>query len=97
MVSAQKIKYNGIFSDTGLGDLDIILDVSFDSDNGAMSTYLNRSAIAAESHDGRYKNTTRYKYDELFSPQFTIVKRDFSDFTQEELRRLLKYLTYQGG
>ena len=93
MVSAQKIKYNGIFSDTGLGDLDIILDVSFDSDNGAMSTYLNRSAIAAESHDGRYKNTTRYKYDELFSPQFTIVKRDFSDFTQEQARRVLKYLT----
>ena len=93
MVSPQKIKYNGTFSDTGLGTLDIILDVAFDSDNGAMSSYLNRSAVASESYDGRYKNTTRYKYDELFSPQFTIVKKDFSDFTQEEVRKVLKYLT----
>ena len=93
MVSPQKIKYNGVFSDTGLGDLDIILDVAFDSDDGAMSSYLNRSAVAVESHDGRYRNTTRYKYDELFSPQFTIVKKDFSDFTQEQIRRVLKYLT----
>ena len=93
MVSPQKIKYNGVFSDTGLGDLDIIFDVAFESDNGAMSSYLNRSAVASESHDGRYKNTARYKYDELFSPQFTIVKKDFSDFTQEQVRRVLKYLT----
>lgn len=93
MVSPQKIRYNGIFSDTGLGALEVILDVAFDSDNGAISSYLNRSAIASESHDGRYKNTTRYKYDELFSPQFTIVKKDFSDFTQEEVRQVLKYLT----
>lgn len=93
MVSPQKIKYNNIFSDIGLGALDIILDVAFDSDNGAMSSYLNRSAVASESHDGRYKNTTRYKFDELFSPQFTIVKKDFSDFTQEEVRKVLKYLT----
>lgn len=93
MVSPQKIKYNNIFSDTGLGALDVILDVAFDSDNGAMSSYLNRSAVASESHDGRYKNTTRYKFDELFSPQFTIVKRDFSDFSQEEIRKVLKYLT----
>lgn len=93
MVSPQKIRYNNIFSDVGLGTLDVILDVAFDSDNGAMSSYLNRSAIASESYDGRYKNTTRYKFDELFSPQFTIVKKDFSDFTQEEVRKVLKYLT----
>lgn len=93
MVSAQKIKYNGIFSNEGLGDLDIIIDVAFDSDNGAMSSYLNRSAVASESYDGRYKHTHIYKYDELFSPQFTIVKKDFSDFTQEQVRRVLKYLT----
>lgn len=93
MVSPQKIKYNGVFSDVGLGVLDIILDVAFDSDNGATSSYLNRSAVASDSYDGRYKNTHRYKYDELFSPQFTIVKKDFSDFTQEEVRQVLKYLT----
>ena len=93
MVSPQKIKYNGVLSDIGFGTLDVILDVAFDSDNGTTSSYLNRSAVASESYDGRYRNTHRYKYDELFSPQFTIVKRDFSDFTQDEVRRVLKYLT----
>lgn len=93
MVSPQKIRYNNTFSDTGLGTLDVIFEVAFDSDNGETSTYLNRSAVASESHDGRYKNTTRYKFDELFSPQFTIVKKDFSDFTQDEVRKVLKYLT----
>lgn len=93
MVSPHRIRYNNVFSDVGLGDLDVIFDVAFDSDNGAMSSYLNRSAVASESYDGRYKNTTRYKFDELFSPQFTIVKRDFSDFTQEDVRKVLKYLT----
>ena len=93
MVSPHKIKFNNVFSDTGLGSLNIIIDVAFDSDDGAMSTYLNRSAVASESYDGRYRNTTRYKYDELFSPQFTIVKQDFSYFTQDEVRKVLKYLT----
>ncbi len=92
MVSPQKIKYNGIFS-TDLSPLDIIIDVAFETDNGATSSYLNRSAVASESYDGRYKNTYRYKHDELFSPKFTMVKKDFSDFTQEEVRKILKYLT----
>lgn len=95
MVSPQKIKYNDTERSIHeiLTPMEIILDVSFDSDNGTMSSYLNRSAVASESHDGRYKNTAKYKYDELFSPQFTIVKKDFSDFTHEEVRKVLKYLT----
>lgn len=95
MVSPQKIKYNDTEKTIHqiLTPMDVILDVSFDSDNGTMSSYLNRSAVASESHDGRYKNTYKYKYDELFSPRFTIVKKDFSDFTQDEVRKVLKYLT----
>lgn len=94
MIHPHKIKYNNIFSDKeGFGDLEIILEVAFQSDNGTMSSYLNRSAVTSESYDGRYKNTIRYKYDELFAPQFTIVKKDFSDFTREEVRKVLKYLT----
>lgn len=93
MISPQNIKYNGININDFLSPLTVILDVAFDSDNGAMSSYLNRSAVASESYDGRYKNTYKYKYDELFSPQFTIVKADFSDFTQSEIRQILKYFT----
>lgn len=93
MVSPQKIRYNNMEIHAELNPMDIILDVAFESDNGAMSSFLNRSAVASESHDGRYKNTYKYKYDELFSPRFTIVKKDFSDFTQSEVRKVLKYLT----
>ena len=95
MVSPQTIKYNDVDINDYLNfdSSDVILDVAFESDSGAMSSFLNRSAIASESHDGRYKNTAKYKYDELFSPQFTIIKKDFSDFTQSEVRKVLKYLT----
>lgn len=93
MVSPQNIRYNNEDIEDYLNPLTVILDVAFDSDNGETSSFLNRSAIASESHDGRYKNTHRYKYDELFSPKFTIVKKDFSDFTQSEVRQVLKYLT----
>lgn len=95
MVSPQKIKYNSVNQSIHdvLNPMEVILDVAFDSDDGTVSSYLNRSAVAAESYDGRYKNTYRYKYDELFSPSFTIVKKDFSDFTRDEVRKVLKYLT----
>jgi hypothetical protein len=91
MVSPQKIRFNN--NKYAELTIDVITDVSFDSDNGEMSSFLNRSAVAAESYDGRYKNTAKYRYDELFSPKFTIVKADFSDFTQNEVRQVLKYLT----
>lgn len=94
MVSPHKIKFNGLWSTTSLNPLEVIMDVAFDSDNGEVSSFLNRSAIASESYDGRYKRTIRYKYDELFSPKFTIVKKDFSNFTQDEVRQVLKYLTH---
>jgi hypothetical protein len=91
MVSPQKFRFNkDKYAEL---TMDVITDVAFDSDNGEMSSFLNRSAVAAESYDGRYKNTHRYKYDELFSPKLTIVKKDFSDFTQSEVRQVLKYLT----
>jgi hypothetical protein len=93
MISPQKIKYNNEELHVYLNNMNIILDVSFDTDSGAIATFLNRSAVSSESHDGRYNNTYAYKYDELFAPKFTIVKSDFSDFSQQEVRKVLKYLT----
>ena len=92
MVSPYKIKYAGIFSNE-LNMPDLIMNVAFDSDDGETQTYLNRSAIQSESYDGRYKNTVRYKYDEVFAPKFTFMKKDFEGFSMDEVRFLLKYLT----
>jgi hypothetical protein len=92
MVSPHKIKFNQISSEE-LNVIDLIMCVAFDSDNGETSSFLGREAVASESYDGRYKNVTRYKYNELFSPRFTFLKKDFGNFTMEEVRQVLKWLT----
>lgn len=92
MVSPHKIKFNKISSEE-LNVIDLIMCVAFDSDNGETNSFLGREAVASESHDGRYKNVTKYKYNELFSPKFTFLKKDFGNFTMEEVRQVLKWLT----
>ena len=92
MINPHRIKYAGISSDE-LNILDLIMCAAIDSDDGETNTYLNRSAVQSESYDGRYNPTARYKYDEVFAPKFTFFKKDFSDFSMEEVRILLKYLT----
>jgi hypothetical protein len=93
MISPQTLKYNNEEINSFLNGFDVILDVSFDSDQGETGSFLNRSAVSTESHDGRYKNTCKYRYDELFSPRFTVIKADFSNFTQSEVRMVLKFFT----
>lgn len=92
MVSPHRIKYRGVES-TELNILDLIMCVAFDSDNGETSTYLNREAVVSETYDGRYKRVHGYKYSESFSPKFTFMKKDFGNFTMEEVRQVLKWIT----
>ena len=91
MVSPHKIKFNNVDSVTL--PIDLIIEVAFDSDNGETSTYLNREAVASETYDGRYKRVHSYKYNESFSPKFTFTKKGFGDFTMDEVRQVLKWLT----
>lgn len=92
MISPHRIKYRGIES-TELNVLDLIMCVAFDSDNGETGTYLNREAVASETYDGRYKRVHSYKYGESFSPKFTFMKKDFGNFTIDEVRKVIKWLT----
>ncbi len=92
MISPHRIKYRGIES-TELNILDLIMCVAFDSDNGETSTFLNREAVVSETYDGRYKRVHRYKYNESFSPKFTFMKKDFGNFTMDEVRQVIKWLT----
>lgn len=91
MVSPHKIRYNNISSNEL--NIDLIIEVAFDSDSGETSSYLNREAIVSETYDGRRRHVMRYKYNESFSPKFTFVKKNFGDFSQEEVRQVLKWLT----
>lgn len=92
MISPHRIKYRGIES-TELNIIDLIMCVAFDSDDGETSTYINREAVVSETYDGRYKRVHRYKYNESFSPKFTFTKSNFGDFTMDEIRQVLRWLT----
>ena len=92
MISPNRIKYAGIFSDE-LNMPDLIMDVAIDGDNGEVQTFLNRESVASESYDGRYKRIYQFKYSETFSPKFTFFKKDLSNFEMDEVRTTLKWLT----
>jgi hypothetical protein len=92
MISPHRIKFNKIASNE-LNVFDLIMCVAFESDNGDMNTFLSRESVSSESYDGRYKRVARYKYNESFSPKFTFMKKDFGNFTIDETRQVLKWLT----
>ena len=92
MINPHRIKFRGIESNE-LNIIDLIMCVALDSDNGEVTTFLGREAMASEAHDGRYKRVHGYKYNESFSPRFTFAKSDFGDFTIDEVRQVLRWLT----
>lgn len=92
MISPYKIKYAGIASNE-LNIPDLITCVAMDSDNGETPSFLNRESVASESYDGRYKRIHRLKYTETFSPKITLMKSDFKDFSMDDVRAVMKWLT----
>lgn len=93
MLAPNRIRFGGVFSNE-LNMPDLIMDCAFESDDSEVSTFLTREAVASESYDGRTRRISSFKYTENFAPKFTFLKKGFGDFTQEEIRILLKYLTY---
>lgn len=89
MIALHRIKYNGYSSI----DFDVLCDCAFDSENGEVSSFLNREAVASESYRGDFRRIHNFKYNEFFAPKFTFVKNDFSDFSADEYRRLVSWLT----
>lgn len=89
MLALNRIKYNGYSSI----DLDLIIDCAFDSDSGETSSFLNREAVATDSYRGDYRRIHNFKWNEFFAPKFTFIKKDFSDFSAEDYRRLVSWLT----
>lgn len=92
MLAPNRIRFCGVFSNE-LNMPDLIMDCAFDSDNSEISTFLTREAVASESYDGRSRRISSFKYTENFAPKFSFLKKGFGDFTQDEIRSLLKYLT----
>ena len=89
MISANRIEYRGYSS----VDFDLKTCMAFESDNGEVSTYLTREAVASESYRGEFKRIHNFKYTETLNPKFTFIKNDFGDFTTEEIRKVTRWLT----
>lgn len=88
MIDAHKIVYNNLSSE----EFDVTLHLSFDSDNGATSSFLNREGVYTEHYDG-HRTIHRAKYNEALTPRFTLIKNDYGDFDATENRRILSWLT----
>lgn len=91
MISPKKIVWNGMSSISI--PFNITTEFSFDGDDGESEAYLSREAVASESHNGSLKRASGYKWSESMSPTITIIKENFEDFTIDESRKILKWLT----
>ncbi len=89
MIDAHRIIFNGFDS----LDFDVTTHLAFDSDNGGTSSFLNRDSVHSEHYDGSYRRIHSYKYNDVVTPTFTFIKQNFEDFTPEENRRMLSWLT----
>ena len=89
MISAHRIEYRGYSS----VDFDLITCLSFESDDGEVNSFLTREAVASESYRGEVKRIHNFKYTETFNPKFTFIKDGFGDFSTEEIRKVLRWLT----
>ena len=89
MISANRIEYRGYSS----VDFDLKTCMAFESDTGEVGTFLTREAVASESYRGEFKRIHSLKYTETLSPKFTFIKDGFRDFTTEEIRKVLRWLT----
>ena len=93
MINPYKISWGGFTSI----DFDTHTGISFDSDSGNTNTFLNREAMVSESHNGAFKKAHAYKWSETLSPTITFIKEDYEEFTSEENRKILKWLTGNPG
>ena len=89
MLSPFKIHWNGFSS----LDKDLWCELSFGGNSGEASSFLSREAVFTERVDGSYRNLYNYKYNEVLAPQITLIKQDYSDFSHEENRQILSWLT----
>lgn len=90
MISPKKITFNNKSNE----DFNLICDLCFEGgDSGETSSFLSRKAVTTETYNGVFRRSYGMKYDEVLAPQFTLMKRNFEDFTFEEQRAVLSWLT----
>lgn len=89
MLAPFKIKWQGLSS----LEFDVWTEIAFDEDNGDVDSHLSREAIVSEAYNGTLKRAHSYRWDNDFVTTVTFIKQNYSDFTPEENRKILKWLT----
>ena len=88
MIDAHRIVYNNLSSE----EFDVIPGLAFSEDDGTTSSFLGKEGVYTEHYDG-HRTIHRAKYNEAFTPRFTLIKQDYSNFEEDENRRILSWLT----
>ena len=89
MISLNRFSFRGNFST----DFDLIAGMSFDDDNGATETFLNKEAVSSTVYDGTKHNVHGYKYTDALTTKLTLVKKNRGEFSDFENRKILAWLT----
>lgn len=93
LINPYKVGWGGYTS----VDFDTHTGISFDADNGNTNSFLNREAVVSESYNGAFKRAHAYRWSETLSPTITFIREDYGDFSPEENRKILKWLTGNQG
>ena len=92
MISPKKVKFNN-YSSVDFPTFTLLTCLSFDGTTGESNTFLTREAVASESFNGKFKNTSHYKYTENLTLKITFIKQGYGDFSLDEARKVLAWLT----
>lgn len=89
MLSPYKIRWQNVSS----LDFDLWTELCFDGDNGDVETHLSREAVISESYNGTLKRVHGYRWGDSLTFSVTFIKKNYEEFTEQENRRVLKWLT----
>lgn len=89
MLTPYKIKWQNLSS----LEFDVWTELAFDEDTRDVDSQLGRTPVISEVYNGTLKRVHSYKWNNSFTPTITFIKQDYSDFTPEENRKMLKWLT----
>ena len=88
MISPHSFTWNGHNSTS----FSVVSNLAFDSDDGDTAV-ISREAVLSETYNNELKRGYNYKWSESLEVTVTLIKNDFSDFTFEENKRILAWLT----
>jgi hypothetical protein len=89
LISPYRIKFRNKTNT----DFDLIVGATFDSDNGNVTSFLNKASISSSVYDGSRKNVHGYHYTDIMNVSFTLIKHDYTDITDNERRKIYAWLT----